>query len=167
MQVIVEYLSGTWCGPTSLSGSGHQTASTPPLLLVPHSSLVALTSCACQIWKTQMLRKCKFFAWLALHDQCWTSRRLHRHGLKVSDTSALGTQEVETLDHLLIDGVFSRETWLRTLEHILLPHLTPNQPISLATWWCSARKLVAKARRKGFDDFVWLVALEGAESARS
>jgi hypothetical protein len=31
--------------------------------------------------------------------------------------------------------------------------------MSLATWWCSARKLVAKTRRKGFDAFVWLVAL--------
>jgi hypothetical protein len=30
--------------------------------------------------------------------------------------------------------------------------------MSLATWWYSARKLVAKARRKGFDTFVWLVA---------
>jgi hypothetical protein len=30
--------------------------------------------------------------------------------------------------------------------------------MSLATWWCSGRKLVAKTRRKGFDAFVWLVA---------
>jgi hypothetical protein len=30
--------------------------------------------------------------------------------------------------------------------------------MSLATWWCSARKSVAKTRRKGFDAFVWLVA---------
>jgi hypothetical protein len=30
--------------------------------------------------------------------------------------------------------------------------------MSLATWWCSAGKLVTKVRRKGFDAFVWLVA---------
>jgi hypothetical protein len=35
-----------------------------------------------QIWKTQMPGKCKFFAWLVLHGRCWTSDRLHRHGLK-------------------------------------------------------------------------------------
>jgi hypothetical protein len=30
--------------------------------------------------------------------------------------------------------------------------------MSLATWWCSARKSIAKTQRKGFDVFVWLVA---------
>jgi hypothetical protein len=30
--------------------------------------------------------------------------------------------------------------------------------MSLAAWWCSTRKSVAKTRRKGFDAFVWLVA---------
>jgi hypothetical protein len=39
-----------------------------------------------QIWKTRMPRKCKFFAWIVLHGRCWTSDRLHRHGLKDSDT---------------------------------------------------------------------------------
>jgi hypothetical protein len=111
-----------------------------------------------QIWKTQMPGKCKFFAWLVLHGRCWTSDRLHRHGLKDSDACALCAQEVETLDHLLVDCVFSRETWFRTLGHILLPQLAPDRLMSLAAWWCSARKPVAKTRRKGFDAFVWLVA---------
>jgi hypothetical protein len=95
--------------------------------------------------------------------------RLHRHGLKDSDTCALCAQEVETLDHLLVDCVFSRETWFRTLGHIFLPQLAPDHPVSLATGWCSARRLVAKTRRKGFDTFVWLVLidLEGAQSAHS
>jgi hypothetical protein len=53
--------------------------------------------------------KCKLFAWLVLHGRCWTSDRLHRHGSKDSDTGALCAQEVETLAHLLIDSVFSRE----------------------------------------------------------
>jgi hypothetical protein len=65
-----------------------------------------------QIWNTLMPGKCKFFAWLVLHDRCWTSDRLHRHGLKDSDTCALCAQEVETLDHLLVDCAFSQETWL-------------------------------------------------------
>jgi hypothetical protein len=62
------------------------------------------------------------------------------------------------MDHLLVDCAFSQETWFRTLVHILLSQLDPDRPMSLATWWCSARKLVAKTRRKGFDAFVWLVA---------
>jgi hypothetical protein len=105
-----------------------------------------------------MLGKCKFFAWLVLHGRCWTSDRLHRHGLKDSDSCALCAQAVETLDHLLVDCVFSRETWFRTLGHILLPQLAPDRLMSLAAWWCSARKSVVKTRRQGFDAFVWLVA---------
>jgi hypothetical protein len=102
--------------------------------------------------------KCKFFAWLVLHGRSWTSDRLHRHGLKDFDICTLCAQEVETLDHLLVDCVFSRETCFRTLGHILLPQLAPDCPMSLATWWCSARKSVAKTLLKGFDAFVWLVA---------
>jgi hypothetical protein len=30
--------------------------------------------------------KCRFFVWLVLHGRCWTSDKLHRHGLKDSDT---------------------------------------------------------------------------------
>jgi hypothetical protein len=99
-----------------------------------------------QIWKTLMLGKCKFFAWLVLHGRCWTSGRLHCHGLKDSDACALYAQEVETLNHLLVDCVFSRETWFLTLGHILLPQLTAYRPMSLAAWWCAARKSVAKTR---------------------
>jgi hypothetical protein len=47
-----------------------------------------------QICKTQMPGKCKFFASLVLHGRCWTFDRLHRHGLKDSDTCALCAQEV-------------------------------------------------------------------------
>lgn len=32
------------------------------------------------IWKVQMPRKYKFFAWLDLHGLCWTLERLRRHG---------------------------------------------------------------------------------------
>jgi hypothetical protein len=62
------------------------------------------------------------------------------------------------LDHLLIDYIFGQEPWFRTLRNILLPDLALDRPMPLATWWCSARKLVAKVRRKGFDVFVWSVA---------
>jgi hypothetical protein len=85
-----------------------------------------------QIWKTQMPGKCKFFAWLVLHGRCWTSDRLHHHGLKESDSCALCAQAVETLDHLLVDCVYSRETWFRTIGHILLPQLALDRPMSLA-----------------------------------
>jgi hypothetical protein len=120
-----------------------------------------------QIWKIQMLGKCKFFAWLALHSHCLTSDRLHRHALKDSNTCALCAQEVETLDHLLVDCVYTREMWFRTLCYILLLDLALDSPGNLAAWWCSARKSVAKVRRKGFDAFICLVALKGVQHTHS
>lgn len=39
---------------------------------------------------------------MVLHDRCWTSNRLRRHGLRDRDDYALCAQEVEIIDHLLI-----------------------------------------------------------------
>jgi hypothetical protein len=85
------------------------------------------------------------FTWSLL-----TPDRLRRQGLRDIDVCALCAQEVETLYHLLVDCMFSSETWFITPRHILLPTLAPYRPQSLATWWCLVRKQVAKARRKGF-----------------
>lgn len=52
------------------------------------------------IWKVKAPLKCKFYFWLALYGRCWTSERLHRHGLRDSDRCALCDQEAETVDHL-------------------------------------------------------------------
>jgi hypothetical protein len=93
-----------------------------------------------------------------LHGRCWTPDRLRRHGLSDIDVCALCAQEVETLDHLLLDCVHSRETWFRVLQFFGMADLAPSREEPVAVWWLRTRKAVAKPSRKGFDTLVWLVA---------
>jgi hypothetical protein len=46
--------------------------------------------------------------------------------MRDSDTCALCAQEVETLDHLLLGCVHSRETWFRVLRYYLLRPRSPD-----------------------------------------
>jgi hypothetical protein len=68
-----------------------------------------------------------FFEWLVLHGRCWTSDRLRCHGLSDRDVCALCAQEVETLDHLLLSCVHSRETWFRVLWFFGMVDLAPSR----------------------------------------
>jgi hypothetical protein len=49
----------------------------------------------------------------------------------------------ETLDHLIVGCVFSREAWFKV------------RPVN---WWLDARKRVPKPRHQAFDSLVFLVA---------
>ncbi|WVZ79753.1 hypothetical protein U9M48_027296 [Paspalum notatum var. saurae] len=77
------------------------------------------------LWKTQAPNKCRLFMWLALLGRYWTSERLHRHGLHDDPTCALCAQEGESVDHLLLTCVHSRETWFRCLGRFNLQNLAP------------------------------------------
>ncbi|KAJ1266199.1 hypothetical protein BS78_08G132600 [Paspalum vaginatum] len=90
--------------------------------------------------------KCHFFLWLALHGRCWTSDRRFRH-------------ERETVDHLLLRCVHSKEIWFRFLLRLGIQHVAPSAlDGSFASWWLEAKKQVAKSIRKRFDSLVVLVA---------
>jgi hypothetical protein len=64
-----------------------------------------------RIWKSWVPGKCKFFMWLAAHNKCWTADRLAKKGLTHPDRCQLCDQEEETIDHILIACVFSRQAW--------------------------------------------------------
>jgi hypothetical protein len=113
---------------------------------------------ALHLKKNQAPGRVRFFGWLVLHGRYWTSDRLRRHGLSDRDVCALGAQEVETLDHLLLGCVHNRETWFHVLRFFSMADLPPVREEPLAVWWLRARKAVAKPSRKGFDTLVWLVA---------
>jgi hypothetical protein len=121
---------------------------------------------ASHLWKTQAPGRVRFFGWLVLHGRCWTSDRLRRHGLSDIDVCALSAQEVETLDHLLLGCVHSRETWFCVLRFFGMADLAPSREEPVAVWWLCMRKAIAKPSRKGFDTLVWLVALEREEPTR-
>ena len=110
-----------------------------------------------QIWKTAAPPRVRFFFWLVLHGRCWTADRRFRHGLQPTDTCILCDQESETIDHILLGCVFSREVWHRCLRWAQLDGLNLNPAGNAIPWWLAARKLIPQHRRKGFDSLFFLV----------
>jgi hypothetical protein len=71
-----------------------------------------------ELWKTRAPNSCRLFFWLALLGRCWTSDRLLRHGLPNHAPCALCSQEEQTIDHLLLRCVVSREVWFKVLRKL-------------------------------------------------
>jgi hypothetical protein len=79
-----------------------------------------------RIWKTWAPPKCRFFLWLVAHKKCWTADRLEKRGLDHPERCPLCDQERETIDHLLVNYVFSRECWFLLLRQFGLQGLAPQ-----------------------------------------
>jgi hypothetical protein len=71
-----------------------------------------------RIWKTWASPKCKFFLWLATHNRCWTTDHLARRGLEHLEKCLLCDQEEETVQHILVACVFSRQVWFLALSRV-------------------------------------------------
>jgi hypothetical protein len=76
--------------------------------------------------------KCPFFLWLVAHNRCWTADRLARRGLPHPERCPLCNQAAQTIDHLLILCVFTREFWFRFLSQVGLQSPTD---LSFFDWW--------------------------------
>jgi hypothetical protein len=96
------------------------------------------------LWKVKAAVEFKFFFWLALQDRCWTSQRLHRHGLASDTSCALCLQCEESINHLLLGCVFSREVWSRLLQPLGWQHVLPNADSRQGDWWVYAHKRIVK-----------------------
>jgi hypothetical protein len=66
---------------------------------------------ALQIWCSRAPPNCKVFLWLASRNRCCTANRLSRRGLPHPAACPFCDQSEETLDHLLMGCVLSREVW--------------------------------------------------------
>ncbi|KAJ1262560.1 hypothetical protein BS78_09G118100 [Paspalum vaginatum] len=75
------------------------------------------------------------------------------YGLWVDATCALSAQERETVDHLLIECVHSRETWFTYLYRCGIQYVAPLF-LDIAVSWLETMRQVAKPLRKGFDMLV-------------
>lgn len=67
-----------------------------------------------------------FFFWLALNKRLWTADRRRRHNLHDSDACAFCDQMSETVYHLLLGCVYSREVWTRLLAPIGLYYVSSS-----------------------------------------
>jgi hypothetical protein len=76
-----------------------------------------------RIWKPWAPLRCKFL-WLAIKNRCWTAERLLKHGLPHHSVCPLCDQEQETIQHIMLNCIFSRETWTRILLVWCIWHLT-------------------------------------------
>ncbi|PNT72547.1 hypothetical protein BRADI_2g45983v3 [Brachypodium distachyon] len=89
------------------------------------------------VWYTRARVPCRFFAWLAARNRCWTVDRLARWGLPHSARCPLCDQGEETISHLLLGCVLSRQVWSRLL--MLWGHgdWCPDANSNLREWWTS------------------------------
>jgi hypothetical protein len=73
-----------------------------------------------RIWKTWVPPKCRFFLWLVVQKRFWTADWFAHHGMNHPDRCPLCDQEEETIDHLLISSVFTRQFWFTFLGRVNL-----------------------------------------------
>lgn len=74
-----------------------------------------------------------------------------------TDVCVLCDQSPDTLDHLLLGCVFSRELWSAMLRKLHLDHAISVSHDNIFVWWLRERKSVPKIARSGFDYlFFWI-----------
>jgi hypothetical protein len=96
--------------------------------------------------------------WLAIQDRYWTSERLHSHGQKSNSSCVLCNQHPETVDHILVACIVSRDIWFKCLRVSGWQHLSSTAANDLVGWWLRSRKLVEKAKCRAFDSMCVLIA---------
>lgn len=77
-------------------------------------------------WKSKAPLQCRFFAWLALKNRCWTSDH--------QDACPFCEQEEETINHILLDCVFAREVWTVVCRAMGKQDWIPSRAERLSEW---------------------------------
>jgi hypothetical protein len=81
--------------------------------------------------------RCRFFAWLALRNRCWTSDRLARRGLDHQEACPFCDQAEESIDHILVQCVLAREVWNRACTAMNKQDWVPTGATRLIDWCTS------------------------------
>ena len=55
--------------------------------------------------------RCNIFIWMVTHRRCWTTYRLEKRDLQNPSHCLLCDQPDETIDHILVNCIFSRQIW--------------------------------------------------------
>ena len=97
--------------------------------------------------------------WLAAHNRCWTADRLTRRNLPHPERCPLCDQAEETIDHLLVSCIFTRQVWFRILQKLGLQTLTPEvETASFDEWWETTSNRVEGQVQKGLNSIIILGA---------
>lgn len=100
-----------------------------------------------------------FFLWLVAHNRCWTADRLARRNLVHPEACVFCEQEGETINHLLISCVFSRQFWLLLLQRIGLAVLAPQPSVvDFLGWWRDVSDSIGGSFQAGLNSLVILGA---------
>ena len=112
-----------------------------------------------RIWKSWAPGKCKFFLWLVAHNRCWTADRLAKRGLNHPPKCPLCDQVDETIDHLLVSCVFTRQFWFNMLQQFGLQAIAPQlEDHCFMDWWAGASSRVSEEVQKGVNSIIILAA---------
>ena len=79
-----------------------------------------------------------------------------RHGFQDDDACALCGQESETVAHLLLGCVFTKQVWFALLDPLQLATLMPERDEDVASWWLRQRIRVDSVERPLFDSMLLL-----------
>jgi hypothetical protein len=120
--------------------------------------LVTIKGCG----KLGLLQSVNFFLWLAAHNRCWTADRLAKRGIDHPFKCPLCDQEAETLDHLLVACVFSRDFWFKLLSQVGLQMVAPQPGSpSFMSWWEEVSGIVNGLVKKGLNSLIamgaWII----------
>ena len=118
------------------------------------------------IWKTSAPQRVKLFFWLVLHNKCWTADRRWRHDLQDDNLCIMCDQMAETLDHIILGCIFSREVWSACLRTLRLHHAISVQEQDVIIWWTASRKRLPKQIYRGFDSLFFIAGCIGGAKAR-
>lgn len=112
-----------------------------------------------RLWRSWAPLKAKLFLWLAYWNRCWTADRLQRRGLPHPAACPLCDQHDETIDHLLIRCVFTREIWHHVFQWIGTTTLEPQgDEASFHNWWRRTNCRAESQARKGVNSMIILTA---------
>jgi hypothetical protein len=98
---------------------------------------------------------CKLFIWTAAHNRCWTTDRLARRGLNHTPKCPLCDQVGETINHLLVLCVFTRQTWFSILQLFGLQAVAPQlDDLIFVDWWEGASSRYSGQAKKRLNSII-------------
>jgi hypothetical protein len=75
------------------------------------------------IWKAKAEPKCKFFAWLVMHDKALTMDNMAKKNLHHNPFCALCFCQNETTAHILTECNYTEAFWRKIANNICCPSL--------------------------------------------